>query len=78
MGTADDTLPLRGGSLIALGGPVFDLSGGTTLINVPAPRSATDQLGTVSGGGTVTLDVSGTRPRGTIAQAALVLSPAAA
>ncbi|WP_427925071.1 hypothetical protein [Streptomyces sp. cg40] len=77
MGTADNTLTVRGGSITAQGGPVFDFSGGTTVIDVSDGAgllSATNQLATVSGGATVTLNASGTRLHGTITGAALALS----
>ncbi|MFJ5306892.1 hypothetical protein [Streptomyces sp. NPDC088350] len=76
MGTSDNTLTIRGGSLTAQGGPVFAFTGGSTVVHVSDGaelRSATDQLATVSGGGTLRLEASGTRLRGTIAGAALAL-----
>ncbi|MET9382236.1 hypothetical protein ABZY09_14445 [Streptomyces sp. NPDC002928] len=81
MGASSNTLTVRGGSITAEGGPVFDFSGGTTVINVSDGaklRSATDQLVTVAGGGTVTLSASDTRLEGTITGAALALSDGAA
>ncbi|MFJ3804384.1 hypothetical protein ACIPSJ_49975 [Streptomyces sp. NPDC090088] len=80
MGPSSNTLTIRGGSLTAQGGPVFDFSGGTTVIDVSDGarlRSATDELATVSGGGTVELNASHTRLNGTISGAALALSDGA-
>ncbi|MEU9456635.1 hypothetical protein [Streptomyces sp. NPDC048277] len=80
MGTSSNTLTIRGGSLTAQGGPVFDFSGGSTVIDVSDGarlRSATDELATVSGGGTVELDASHTQLNGTISGAALALSDGA-